>query len=108
MRPNSKLNEILFFSQLKSNGIKEPLKEYKFDSKRRWRFDYCFPDYKLAVEVEGGVWIQGRHNRASGFVKDIEKYNKATILGYKVIRVLPENLFKLETIEMIKEIIKNH
>ena len=30
----------------------EPVKEYLFHSTRKWRFDYAFPDSKIALEVE--------------------------------------------------------
>tara|TARA_R110000824_G_scaffold43665_1_gene127440 strand:- start:923 stop:1135 length:213 start_codon:yes stop_codon:yes gene_type:complete len=41
---------------------------------------------KVAVEIEGAIWVQGRHTRGSGFVKDMEKYNEATFYGWKVLR----------------------
>jgi very-short-patch-repair endonuclease len=60
--------------------------EYRFHPTRKWRFDVAFLSEKVAVEIEGGVWQYGRHNRASGFLKDLEKYNEAAMLGWRVIR----------------------
>jgi very-short-patch-repair endonuclease len=40
----------------------------------------------LAVEVEGGSWIAGRHVRARGFEADCEKYNAAVLLGWRILR----------------------
>jgi very-short-patch-repair endonuclease len=40
----------------------------------------------LAVEVEGGSWIHGRHVRAKGFEADCEKYNTAVLLGWRILR----------------------
>jgi very-short-patch-repair endonuclease len=60
--------------------------EYHFHPTRKWRFDAAFPSAKVALEIEGGVWQYGRHNRASGFLKDMEKYNEAAALGWRVIR----------------------
>jgi len=51
-----------------------------------WRFDICFPDIKLAVECEGGTWIQGRHVRGIGFENDSIKYNAAAELGFILLR----------------------
>jgi very-short-patch-repair endonuclease len=79
--------ERVFVFQLRAAGILDYHQEYTFAYPRRWRFDFCWPDARLAVEIEGGVWSGGRHTRGSGFVKDLEKYNQATILGWKLLRV---------------------
>ncbi len=72
-------------SLTKETGVQHE-REYRFHPKRRWRFDAAFPEAKVAIEIEGGVWIRGRHNRASGFLKDCEKYNEAAALGWRIIR----------------------
>lgn len=66
--------------------IPEPVREHKFATDRRWRFDFAWPDLRLALEVEGGTWVNGRHNRASSIAKDMEKYNQAGLLGWTVLR----------------------
>lgn len=80
----------------------ECVKEYKFHPTRRWRFDYAIPEHKIALEVEGGVWTGGRHTSPKGFLGDIEKYNTATIMGWRVFRTTPDELYKLSTINLIK------
>jgi len=60
--------------------------EYRFHKKRRWRFDRAIPDQRIGIEIEGGTWGKGRHNREPGFTKDCEKYNTAARLGWKVYR----------------------
>jgi hypothetical protein len=70
----SKLEETLAF-QLKAVGLK-PEREYKFHPTRKWRVDFAFPALKIGVEVEGGIWIAGRHSGDRG-LKDTEKYNAA-------------------------------
>lgn len=80
----------------------ECVKEYKFHPTRRWRFDYAIPEHKIALEVEGGVWTGGRHTSPKGFLNDIEKYNTATLMGWRVFRTTPDDLYKSATINLVK------
>ena len=84
-------------------GLPLPEMEYRFDSKRRWKFDMCWRYQKLAVEVEGGIWVNGRHNRGKGFLGDCEKYNAAALAGYRVIRICKEHIDNGQAILWIKE-----
>jgi hypothetical protein len=59
--------------------------EFTFHPARRWRFDYLIGDH-VAVEIEGSIWTSGRHTRGQGFQGDIEKYNHATMMGYRLLR----------------------
>ena len=61
-------------------------REFRFHSTRRWRADFHLIGRQLLIEVEGGVWSQGRHTRGKGYMGDMEKYNEATALGYQIIR----------------------
>ena len=60
--------------------------EYRFDQARKWRFDIAIPDRKLAIEVDGGTWVGGRHTTGAGFRRDCEKMNAATVQGWRVLR----------------------
>lgn len=73
-------------------GCPIPVREYRFAPPRKWRFDYAWVAEKVALEIEGGLWIQGRHNRAPGMIKDMEKYNTATFMGWRVFRFVPQEL----------------
>ena len=73
-------------------GLPLPEMEFKFHPTRKWRFDFAWPEWKIAVEIEGAVWTQGRHTRGSGFIKDMEKYSYANIMGWCVIRGTPQQL----------------
>jgi very-short-patch-repair endonuclease len=73
-------------------GLPKPVAEYRFAPPRRFRFDFCWVEQKIAVEVDGGLWIYGRHNRASGAIKDMEKLNLAVSLGYRVLRFTPDQV----------------
>lgn len=83
----------------------ECAKEYRFHPTRRWRFDYAISAHKIAVEVEGGVWTGGRHTRPKGFIGDVEKYNAATLLGWRVFRVTPDSLYSSATLNLLRQAI---
>ena len=78
--------EARFELLLNASGIEPWQTEYKFHSLRNWRFDFAWPEKKIAVECEGGVWSKGRHVRGQGFIDDCEKYNEAAYLGWTVLR----------------------
>lgn len=63
--------------------------EWRFHPKRKWRFDVAWVPWRIALEVEGGIFINGRHSRGGGMLKDMEKYNEAAALGWRVLRCTP-------------------
>lgn len=54
---------------------------------RDWRFDRAHVPAMVAVELEGGVWSNGRHTRPAGFEGDCMKYNAAAAAGWLVFRL---------------------
>lgn len=72
----------------RSHGLPQPIPEVTFHPSRKWRFDWLFPG-KIAVEVQGGVWVRGRHARGQGIVHDHEKLNVAQCMGYIVLQFTP-------------------
>ena len=62
------------------------VRNHRFHPVRQWKLDFAWPDYLLAVEVEGGTWSGGRHVRGAGFEEDAQKYLEAMMLGWRVIR----------------------
>jgi len=75
-----------FLLHLKGLKLPEPVLELRFHPTRKWRFDCAWPDRLLAVEVDGGTGLYGRHNRPQGYENDCEKLNEAIALGWKVLR----------------------
>lgn len=80
--------------------------EHRFHHERKWRFDFASTDRKVAIEIEGGVWNRGRHNRPSGFINDCEKYNEAAICGWTVVR-LPEPMVNPKYLRRLIDWIKS-
>lgn len=72
--------------QLRAYEFPTWVEEYQFHPKRRWRFDFAWPDERVAVEVEGGIYSGGRHTRGTGFTGDCDKYNAAALDKWTVLR----------------------
>lgn len=87
----------------KAHGLPVPTPEYRF-CERRWRFDYAWINDKIALEIEGGVWTRGRHTRGKGAIGDMSKYNRATVLGWRVIRCTPQQVKSGEIFETLQKI----
>lgn len=62
------------------------ISEYRFHPTRRWRIDW-WHESGVAIEIEGSIWRQGRHNRGSGFMADMEKYNALSERGILLFRI---------------------
>ena len=99
--------EELFLAHVIRNGLEVPQMEYKFLDQRRFRFDFAWPQLHIAVEVEGGVWTGGRHTRGKGYTRDLEKYNLATLHGWKVYRFTTQDVTSGNAIAFMKNIIIN-
>ena len=101
-----------FCQTLKDHNI-EFVCEYYFNKqklygKEDWHSDYYFPAANLVLENEGGVWINGGHNRGSGFIKNIDKYNALTMAGIKLLRCIPQTLNSPELLNKIKQLCKQN
>lgn len=83
-------------------SIPAPVREHRFHPTRKWRFDYAWPEEKLALEVEGGAFVGGRHTRGAGYVKDLEKYSEALCMGWVVLRVTPRQIRNGEALAYIE------
>jgi len=79
-----------------------PTREYRFDPVRKWRFDFAWPDQKVAVELDGGIWTKGGHSTGSGIMRDMEKSNAAQLDGWLVLRFSDKHLEDGSAIEQTK------
>lgn len=91
-------------------GVPEPIREHRFAKEamgRQWRFDLCWPDAMLAVEVDGGAYSGGRHTRGAGFEGDCDKGNAAVELGWRVLHFTGKHIRSGEALATIERVLKN-
>lgn len=96
----------LFF-EIKVLGWPLPLREYRFDKVRKWRFDLAYPEKSIAIEIEGGVFLRkGGHTSGVGYTKNLEKYNAATLAGWKLFRFTPAHIKSGYAREILEQALK--
>lgn len=114
--PVNRGQQLQCLSWLRDHGIPAPVFEHEFHPDRRWRFDLAWPFAMLALEIEGGIYggrdpatgrrFKGAHGSISGIKRDIQKYNAGVVLGWAILRVLPDELYTQGTVDMVSATLK--
>jgi hypothetical protein len=89
--------------QMHAAGLPTPETEVPVVPSRRWAFDFAWRHWQIALEVEGGVFSSGRHTRGVGYTEDCEKYNRAAIEGWLVIRATTEMVDDGRAIDALRQ-----
>jgi very-short-patch-repair endonuclease len=97
--------ERVLAEQLRQAGLPEPALEYRWAPPRRWRLDLAWPELRLYVEIDGGAWSYGRHNRAGGFLADLEKRNALALAGWRGLHVTPQQVARGEALELCRRLL---
>lgn len=80
--------------------------EFRFHPQRRWRADFAHLPSRTLIEIEGGIYVNGRHNRAAGFAADLEKYLEAALGGWRVVRLCP-GLLNPSVVSRLAELVQS-
>ena len=105
--PQLSRHEELFAVQVRAYRLDDGMiREYKFAENRKFRFDFAWPTKWVAVEIEGGIWNEGRHTRGVGFAADCEKYNLATVDGWRVLRYTADMVRDGSAIKQVDEMLR--
>jgi len=101
----------LFEISIVGSGLPTATREFHFNPEKRWkrcrRIDFCWPAYKLALEIEGGAWTKKGHTNGVNFIADMEKYNELAFSGFFLLRVTPEQVEKGEALELLERWFKS-
>ena len=96
-------HELAFALQIRALQLPSPEREYRFHPSEMWRFDFAWPAFRVAVEIDGGIHTQGRHVRGAGFTADCHKLNCAALLDWTVIRLTPDMVRNGEGIAYLEQ-----
>lgn len=80
--------EMALVTRLDRAGLPLGEGQYRFVPGRLYRFDRAWPDHGMvAVEIQGGLWVNGAHSRGSGVERDCVKLSIAAALGWRVLPI---------------------
>jgi hypothetical protein len=106
--PKLTLEQRLLVTQLEGKGI-EAKPEYYFHATRKWRVDVLAvrPETSdryervVAIEIDGGIFVRGRHSGGVGQLKDMEKHNALAEYGFRLLRFTPQQVRDGSALEQI-------
>lgn len=95
-----------FDVQCRAAKLPVPVPELRFAPPRRWRFDWAWMKEGVAMEVQGGLFVQGRHSRGAALLKEHEKLNAAAVAGWRVLFVTPKQIASGEALDVANQALR--
>jgi hypothetical protein len=92
----------LFRACLAEHGLPLPMFEYQFALPRKWAMDIAWPDAGVFMEVQGGLFTGGGHNRGAYMLKEYEKLREAAARGWRYIPCTPDDYVLDEVLLPVK------
>ena len=74
--------EEVFDDTISRYHLPQPIREFPF---YKWRFDYAWPQIKIAVEIQGGTYNGGHHVTGKVYENDCWKKAQAQLEGWVVL-----------------------
>ena len=99
---NSDLEELFAF-QLNALGLADYVREYKAIEGRKFRWDFCFENARLLVEINGQTFARGGHSTGLGIRRDYEKNNLAQLAGWRCLMFDGEAVRSGEAVEVVRK-----
>lgn len=73
---------------------------------RRWRLDFYWPEQGLAAEVDGGLYVNGRHNRGAAMEEQYFRDQEAAMQGILVVRFSPKQVKSGRVVDVIRRLLQ--
>lgn len=91
---------------LRALGLMEGCQtQYRFHPTRKWLIDFAFPERRVALEVNGGTYLQGKrrgaHSRPVRQRQDYEKWTTASLMGWTLLLVDSVDVKKGRHVELV-------
>ena len=99
--------EDLFAFQLDAAGLTGYTREFRAIPGRKFRFDFCFREARLLIEINGGTYNGGSHGRGVGINRDYEKHNLAVINNWRVLSFDTKQVKSGAALQVTEQILTN-
>lgn len=99
-RANREVLEARLALALRANRIAHT-REFSLPG-RAFRWDFGFPQARLLVEVQGGIWKKGAHSSGAGISRDCEKAAYAAMYGWRTFGVTGRQIDSGEAVQWIE------
>jgi hypothetical protein len=103
-REQNKQHENLLDFHLKAYGLGQYFtREFMMkETGRKFLWDFADPINKVAIEVQGGIWMpKGAHNTGLAILRDHEKSNAAQFHDWRVFYCTPQTIKSCAIIDLI-------
>lgn len=96
-----------FAFQCKALRLPEPIEQYQFAPPRRFKADFAWPQYRLLVEVQGGIWRRGggAHSHPLDLERDIERTQHMALLGWWFLPVTTDEVRSGHAVEVTQRVL---
>lgn len=91
--------EVLFAFQAGICHLPPHKRNYRFHPTRKWEIDFAWPQFRIGLEIQGGIWGKskddmtgGAHGHAIGITRDMEKHNAYLDCGWRVWCFTPQQV----------------
>lgn len=105
MASRSYYSEQIVAAWFQECGLPAPIFEHVHVPGRRFRLDLAWPQYRVGIEVQGGIWLKAAHSTGTGIKRDMEKRNLGIVNGWRVLECEPKDLCTVELADMVRKVI---
>lgn len=91
--------------------------EYRFCKSRQFRMDFAWPEHRVYLEINGGLFGRGKkcplcgrravagHSSIERLLKDMEKINLASAMGWRPVFCTPQQFSSGEAAKLVERAI---
>jgi hypothetical protein len=87
-------------------------RNYRFHPTRKWEIDFAWPQFKIGLEIQGGIWGKsaddktgGAHGHPIGITRDMHKHNALLALGWSVYLFAPADVKNGKAVKHLESVL---